>query len=83
MNRSNENRRLSNLQIGLIAIVLTFIAFYLAFTKSIPFAGHGYQLKAIVGDAQNINANSPVRIAGVNVGKVSDVQRRDERGRQG
>ena len=74
MNRSNENRRLSNLQIGLIAIVLTFIAFYLAFTKSIPFAGHGYQLKAIVGDAQNIRAKSPVRISGVDVGEVSDVQ---------
>ena len=74
MNRRNENRRLSNLQIGLIAIVLTFIAFYLAFTKSIPFAGHGYQLKAIVGDAQNIRAKSPVRISGVDVGEVSDVQ---------
>jgi phospholipid/cholesterol/gamma-HCH transport system substrate-binding protein len=70
----NQNRRLSNFQIGLIAIVLTFIGFYLAFTKTIPFAGHGYQLKAIVGDAQNIRAKSPVRISGVDVGEVSDVQ---------
>ena len=38
MNPRISNRRLSNFQIGLIAIVLTFIAFYLAFTKSIPFA---------------------------------------------
>jgi phospholipid/cholesterol/gamma-HCH transport system substrate-binding protein len=74
MSRSNQNRRLSNAQIGLIAIVLTFIAFYLAFTKTIPFTGHGYQLKAIVGDAQNIRAKSPVRISGVEVGQVSDVQ---------
>ena len=51
-------------QIGLIAIVLTFIGFYLAFTKSIPFAGHGYQLKAVFADAQNIRAKSPVRISG-------------------
>ncbi len=72
--RPNQHRRLSNFQIGLIAIVLTFIAFYLAFTKSIPFAGHGYQLKAIVADAQNIRAKSPVRISGVDVGEVSDVQ---------
>jgi phospholipid/cholesterol/gamma-HCH transport system substrate-binding protein len=70
----NQNRRLSNVQIGLIAIVLTFVGFYLAFTKSIPFAGHGYQLKAVFADAQNIRAKSPVRISGVNVGEVSDIQ---------
>ena len=34
--------------IGLIAIVLVFIGFYLAFTKTIPFVGHGYELKAVV-----------------------------------
>ena len=72
--RRNEKRLLSNAQIGLIAIVLTFIGFYLAFTKSIPFAGHGYQLKAVVADAQNIRAKSPVRISGVDVGEVSGVQ---------
>jgi phospholipid/cholesterol/gamma-HCH transport system substrate-binding protein len=70
----NHSRRLSNFQIGLIAIVLTIFAFYLAFTKSIPFAGHGYQLKGVFADAQNIRANSPVRISGVDVGEVSDVQ---------
>ena len=72
--RPNHRKRLSNTTIGLIAIVLTFIGFYLAFTKSIPFVGHGYQLKAIVQDAQNIRAKSPVRISGVDVGQVSDVQ---------
>jgi virulence factor Mce-like protein len=69
-----SNRRLSNFQIGLIAIVLTVIGFYLAFTKSIPFAGDGYQLKAVFSDAQNIRANSPVRISGVDVGKVTGVE---------
>jgi phospholipid/cholesterol/gamma-HCH transport system substrate-binding protein len=72
--RRSSNRRLSPFQIGLIAIVLTFIGFYLAFTKSIPFAGHGYQLKAVFADAQNIRAKSPVRISGVEVGEVSGVQ---------
>jgi phospholipid/cholesterol/gamma-HCH transport system substrate-binding protein len=70
----NHSRRLSNFQIGLIAIVLTFIGFYLAFTKSIPFAGHGYELKGVFADAQNIRAKSPVRISGVDVGEVTDVQ---------
>ncbi|MGA8217457.1 MAG: MlaD family protein [Solirubrobacterales bacterium] len=72
--RPNQKRRLSNSQIGLIAIVLTFIGFYLAFTKTIPFAGHGYQLKAVFHDAQNVRVKSPVRISGVDVGEVSDVQ---------
>jgi phospholipid/cholesterol/gamma-HCH transport system substrate-binding protein len=70
----NRSRRLSNFQIGLIAIVLTIIGFYLAFTKSIPFTGDGYQLKAVFSDAQNIRAKSPVRISGVDVGEVTDVQ---------
>ena len=70
----NHSRRLSNFQIGLIAIVLTFLGFYLAYTKTIPFAGHGYQLKAVFADAQNIRVKSPVRISGVEVGQVSDVQ---------
>jgi phospholipid/cholesterol/gamma-HCH transport system substrate-binding protein len=70
----NHRKRLSNAQIGLIAIVLTFIGFYLAFTKTIPFTGHGYQLKAVFQDAQNVRAKSPVRISGVQVGEVSDVQ---------
>jgi phospholipid/cholesterol/gamma-HCH transport system substrate-binding protein len=70
----NQTRRLSNAKIGLIAIVLTVIGFYLAFTKSIPFTGDGYQLKAVFSDAQNIRAKSPVRISGVDVGEVTDVQ---------
>ena len=70
-----KGRRLSNVQIGLIAIALTVFAFYLAFTKSIPLvSGHGYQLKAVFADAQNIRAKSPVRISGVNVGEVTGVQ---------
>jgi phospholipid/cholesterol/gamma-HCH transport system substrate-binding protein len=73
--RPNHNRRISNFQIGLVAIVLTVFGFYLAFTKSIPLiSGGGYELKAVVGDAQNIRAKSPVRISGVNVGTVTDVQ---------
>jgi phospholipid/cholesterol/gamma-HCH transport system substrate-binding protein len=70
----NHTRRISNVQIGLIAIVLTVIGFYLAFTKSIPFTGDGYQLKAVFGDAQNIRAKSPVRVSGVDVGEVTEVQ---------
>jgi phospholipid/cholesterol/gamma-HCH transport system substrate-binding protein len=75
MARPDDNRRFSNVQIGLIAIVLTIFAFYLAFAKSIPFiSGGGYELKAVFQDAQNIRAKSPVRVAGVDVGKVTKVE---------
>ena len=45
MTRPNHKPLLSNFTIGLIAIVLTVIGFYLAFTKSIPFTDGGYELK--------------------------------------
>jgi phospholipid/cholesterol/gamma-HCH transport system substrate-binding protein len=74
MNRPNHKPLLSNFQIGLIAVLLTFFGFYLAFTKSIPFiSGGGYELKAVFADAQNVRAKSPVRIAGVQVGEVTEV----------
>jgi phospholipid/cholesterol/gamma-HCH transport system substrate-binding protein len=71
----NHGRRLSNFQIGLIAVVLTVFAFYLAFTKSIPFiSGGGYELKGVFADAQNIRKKSPVRISGVQVGEVTGIE---------
>jgi ABC-type transporter Mla subunit MlaD len=71
----NHTRRISNFQIGLVAIVLTVLGFYLAFTKSVPFvSGGGYELKAVFADAQNIRAKSPVRVSGVDVGQVTGVQ---------
>ena len=69
-----EKKRVPNWGIGLIAIGLVVVGFYLAFAKSLPFSGDGYQLKAVFNDAQNIRANSPVRIAGVDVGKVSGIE---------
>ncbi|MEX1219353.1 MAG: MlaD family protein [Solirubrobacterales bacterium] len=61
------------LTIGLIAVVLVAIGFYLAFTKSIPFTSPGYQVNATFTNAVNIAINSPIRIAGINVGKVTEV----------
>ena len=50
----------------LIAAVLSVYAF----TKSLPWADP-YTVKAVFANAGNIRPNSPVRIAGVNVGKVT------------
>jgi phospholipid/cholesterol/gamma-HCH transport system substrate-binding protein len=57
---------------ALILIVLVVIGTYLAWTKSIPFQSH-FELHALFKNAANIRKDSPVRIAGVNVGKVESV----------
>ena len=46
---------------------------YFGFTKDIPFT-QGYRLKAQFESANSIRPNSPVRIAGVEVGKVKSVE---------
>ena len=49
------------------------IGSYLAFTKNVPWGG-GTEVTAVFNSAQNLRTNSPVRIAGVEVGKVTDVE---------
>ena len=67
-------RRLPNFAIGVIAILLVIIGLWLSFTKKLPFTSEGYQIKAVVANAQNIAEKSPVRIAGVEVGKVTTIE---------
>ena len=56
--------------IGLIIFVWT------QFGGSIPFAPQGYRVKALFQETGLLVPNADVRISGVNVGKVSDVQAR-------
>jgi phospholipid/cholesterol/gamma-HCH transport system substrate-binding protein len=58
--------------IGLIALVVIAILVFLGFTKDIPFT-RGYEIKAVFQSANGLRADSPVRIAGVEVGKVKEV----------
>ena len=58
---------------GLILIALVIIGTYLAWTKSLPF-GNPYELHAVFKNAAYIRKDSPVRTAGVNVGKVESVK---------
>jgi phospholipid/cholesterol/gamma-HCH transport system substrate-binding protein len=67
--------RPSNATIALIFILAFTVGPYLAFTKHIPFTGYGYTLNATFANGVNISTNSPVRIAGVDVGKVIGVGR--------
>lgn len=58
---------------GAIAIVLVAIAVFFAFTKANPFSNK-YELNAVFESANNLGVNSPVRIAGIEVGKVKEVE---------
>jgi phospholipid/cholesterol/gamma-HCH transport system substrate-binding protein len=63
----------SNAFVGLVAVVILAVLAFLGFTKDIPFT-HGYILKAQFQSANSIRPNSPVRIAGVDVGKVKKIE---------
>jgi phospholipid/cholesterol/gamma-HCH transport system substrate-binding protein len=67
--------RPSNAMIAVIFLLIFTIGPYLAFTGHVPFTSYGYQLKATFSNGVNIATNSPVRIAGVDVGKVISTER--------
>ena len=69
-----KDRRGANpLTVGLLVLLALAVISYFGFSKHIPFT-HGFRVKAVFETANNIQPNSPVRIAGVNVGKVTNVQ---------
>jgi virulence factor Mce-like protein len=57
---------------GAISLVVVVVAVYFGFTKAIPFQHH-FTIHAAFRTANNIKKGSLVRIAGINVGKVTDV----------
>ena len=64
----------SNFAIGLVALAVCLVGLYLGFAKAIPFKPH-YEIKAAFASSNNIRPGSPVRIAGVEVGKVTKIER--------
>jgi phospholipid/cholesterol/gamma-HCH transport system substrate-binding protein len=69
-----ELQRSNPVRFGIVLLAIIAIAVYFGFTKHIPFK-HGFRLKAAFATAVNIRPKSPVRIAGVDVGKVSSIAR--------
>jgi len=59
---------------GVLALILILILSYFAFTKQLPWADEGYTATATFRDATTVRVTNPVRIAGVNVGKVTSVE---------
>src|ERR1051325_4925270 len=58
---------------GLIFILVVGVFTFEVFTHANPFS-HPYELKGTFANATNVRTNSPVRIAGVEVGKVTKVE---------
>lgn len=67
-------RRVSDFTAGLIAIGVTVVATYLAFAGGLPWH-NDYTLYAHVRSANEMHSRTPVRIAGVEVGRVAGFQR--------
>ena len=65
-------QRISNFAAGLLFIVVAFCACWLAF-KGAPWKD-AWELRAVVRQATELGPRSPVRIAGVEVGKVKEVE---------
>jgi phospholipid/cholesterol/gamma-HCH transport system substrate-binding protein len=64
---------LDGFKAGVLAVVVIGLFTYFGFSKSNPFA-NPYELHAIFDTANRLKERSPVRIAGVNVGKVTKVE---------
>jgi phospholipid/cholesterol/gamma-HCH transport system substrate-binding protein len=71
--RKVHGRQITAFSAGVIGIGLILVLAYLGFTKDIPFT-RPFEVKAVFQNAPPIGTNSAVRIAGVDVGKVSKVE---------
>jgi virulence factor Mce-like protein len=69
-----RDRGPSAFAVGIAVIVFAIVVTYLGFTKDVPFINNPYEMKAAFRDTSGINAGSPVRIAGVQVGEVQSVE---------
>ncbi len=67
-------RRITAFQAGLITIVLTVAALYLAFGGSLPWQS-SFELRAVVTSANQLHSRTPVRIAGIDIGHVESIKR--------
>ena len=70
---------MKNVTIGIVALAVITVGVLFAWTKSVPFQPH-YEIKAAFETTNNIRTGSPVRISGVEVGKVTAVERAGDKG---
>lgn len=65
---------MSPVRAGVIALVIILIGSWFAFSKDIPFT-QTYRVQAVFENSNLIAPRAPVRIAGIDVGKVVEVDR--------
>jgi phospholipid/cholesterol/gamma-HCH transport system substrate-binding protein len=66
--------RITPIGAGLMAVTAAFVAVWLAFGGPHPF-DRKFELRAVVESGSELHSRTPVRIAGVDVGKVKKVER--------
>jgi phospholipid/cholesterol/gamma-HCH transport system substrate-binding protein len=66
--------RVSTVRAGTLTVLVLVVGVFLAFTKSLPWQ-QPFEFNAVFQTGNNLRLDSPVRIAGVNVGKVTKVER--------
>ena len=71
-----RQRGIAPFRAGLIALVAIVLIVYFAFARGVPWGDH-YEVKALFENSVNVKERQPVRIAGVDVGKVIKVEHRD------
>jgi phospholipid/cholesterol/gamma-HCH transport system substrate-binding protein len=64
---------MSKLRAGILALAVIGLFTYFGFTKANPFS-NPFQLHAVFDNVNNLKPRSPVRIAGIEVGKVKKVE---------
>ena len=64
----------SPVAVGAVACAIIAVGTFLGFTKDVPFLNEPYEIRAAFRDSSGIRPGSPVRIAGVTVGKVTGVK---------
>jgi len=72
-----RRRQHNNVRLAMIVFAVLLPAIYLGFTKDLPLVS-GYRVSAVFKSANAIRVGSPVRVAGVNVGKVVQVKRYED-----
>ena len=71
--RARRSRHDALLPPAIVGLVVIVVGAYFAFAKDIPFT-EPYRFSAVFDNSSALQVNSPVRIAGVDVGKVAKVE---------
>jgi ABC-type transporter Mla subunit MlaD len=68
-----RGRKQPTFRAGLVTLIVLSVVVYLGFTKTNPFSNK-YEFRAAFANVHDLKKRSPVRIAGIEVGKVIDVE---------